>query len=50
MRLRARLQSELHRRLALHLPAAMATVWDHQAVVVAVERLTFKPAGGWQGD
>lgn len=50
MRLRTRLQSELHRRLALHLPAALATAWDHQAVVVVVERLTFKPAGGWRGD
>lgn len=50
MRLRHRLQDELRRRLALHLPDALATVWDHQAVVVAVERLTFKPAGGWCGD
>lgn len=50
MRLRTRLQDELRRRLALHLPAAMATVWDHDAVVVAIEKLDFKPAGGWRDD
>lgn len=50
MRLRARLQHELRTRLALHLPEAMATVWDHQAVVVAIEKLDFKPAGGWRDD
>lgn len=50
MHLRARLQDDLRARLALHLPAAMATVWDHQAVVVAIEKLDFKPAGGWRDD
>lgn len=46
MRLRTRLQDELRRRLTLHLPEAMATVWDHHAVVIAIEKLDFKPAGG----
>ena len=48
MRLRHRLQDDLRARLALHLPDAMATAWDHQAVLVAIEKLDFKPAGGWR--
>lgn len=50
MRLRTRLQNELKSRLAAHLPEALGTVWDHAAVLVAVEQLTFKPAGGHEGD
>lgn len=46
MRLRARLQQELAARMAVFLPEAMATAWDHSAVVIAIEQLTFKPAGG----
>ncbi len=46
MRLRARLQDALRARLAALLPEAMTTVWDHQSVVVAIEKLDFKPSGG----
>lgn len=49
MRLRTRLQDELKSRLSAHLPEALGTVWDHAAVLVAVEQLTFKPAGGHEG-
>lgn len=46
MRLRARLQDELRDRLAEHLPEAMATIWEHASVVIVIEKLDFKPAGG----
>ncbi|MDO5643966.1 MAG: hypothetical protein Q4G26_16450 [Paracoccus sp. (in: a-proteobacteria)] len=50
MNLRIRLQAELSRRLSAHLPQAMATVWDHASVVIVIEQLTYKPAGGSRGD
>ncbi len=50
MRLRSRFASEMHARLASTLPEALATAWDGQAVVVAVEQIKFTPAGGIEGD
>ncbi|MDO5643904.1 MAG: hypothetical protein Q4G26_16140 [Paracoccus sp. (in: a-proteobacteria)] len=46
MRLRARLQDQLHARLTEHLPEATRTVWDHAAVVIVIEKLDFTSAGG----
>lgn len=50
MRLRTRLQDQLRARLSEHLPEAMATVWDTTSVVIAIEKLDFKPTGGTDGD
>lgn len=50
MRLRSRFADEIKARLALELPEAIATIWDNQAVVVAVEQLSFKSTGGFDVD
>jgi uncharacterized protein (DUF2267 family) len=50
MRLRTRLQDELTQRLNATLPEAIATVWDHRAVLVAIEQMKFTPAGGIEND
>jgi hypothetical protein len=50
MRLRTRLSEELKARLTLLLPEAVETVWDHAAVVVAIEQLKFTSTGGLDGD
>ncbi|MFV0410239.1 MAG: hypothetical protein ACK5LJ_11260 [Paracoccus sp. (in: a-proteobacteria)] len=50
MRLRARFAAEMKSRLTASLPEALETVWDHQAVVVAVEQIKFTSAGGVEGD
>ena len=50
MRLRKRLSDQLKARLLATLPQAVETVWDHVAVVVAVEQITFTSAGGHEGD
>ena len=46
MRLRTRLQEELRARLTEHLPEAMATIWDAASVVIVIEKLDLKSAGG----
>lgn len=46
MRLRQRLQNELAVRLRAHLPEAVATIWDHQSVVIAIEKLEYQSTGG----
>jgi len=50
MRLRTRLSTELKARLMVSLPEAIATVWDHAAVLVVIEQLKFTPAGGVMND
>lgn len=46
MRLRTRMQAELQTRLSATLPEVLATVWDHQSVIVVVEQLKFTSCGG----
>lgn len=50
MRLRSRLQNELKARLAATLPEAVTSTWDHDPVVVLIEQLKFKSAGGLRND
>ncbi len=50
MRLRTRFAAEMQSRLIASLPEAVETVWDGQAVVVAVEQIKFTPAGGIEGE
>jgi|GEM_PF-3527756 len=50
MRLRKQAADALHIRLQQTFPEALDTVWDTQAVVIAVETLKFTPAGGHKGD
>lgn len=49
MHLRTRFAAEIGSRLRATLPEAMATVWDHQAVLVAIEQIKVTPAGGTEG-
>lgn len=46
MRLRTRFAAEITARLSALLPEAIETAWDGGGVVVAVEKIGFKPAGG----
>lgn len=50
MRLRTRFADEIRSRMTALLPEAMATVWDVQSVVVAVEQIKFTSAGGLEGE
>lgn len=50
MRLRARLQNALTRRLQALYPRALETVWDTVSAVCVIEQLRFTPAGQHQGD
>jgi len=50
MRLRTRFADEIKTRLLALLPEAVATVWDAQVVVVAVEKIGFTSAGGLEGE
>ena len=50
MRLRTRFAAEMQSRLIASLPEVVETVWDAQAVVVAVEQIKFTSAGGIEGD
>ena len=50
MRLREKVKVALQARLAAHLPEALSTAWDVDAVIVMVESLTFSPSSGFKGD
>lgn len=50
MKLRARLQAALTRRLQALYPKALETVWDTVEAVCVIEQLRFTPAGQHQGD
>jgi hypothetical protein len=50
MRLRTRFAAEIKTRLLALLPEAVATVWDAQVVLVAVEKIAFTSAGGLEGE